>query len=120
MVDYGLNHVVFDNIKKSLSKRKSITTHEQIDELAETLKRMIDEEKYTFHRILDSVSVCDHDFDEGVHYDVKMVMGNFIRHFERKCKKCGCIDSCNNDNVAALTLPTWTTKTKQRYYNNDI
>lgn len=120
MYDYGLKNVVFDNIKKTISKQKSITEPEQIDELVETLKSMIEEEKYTFHKILDSVSNCDHDYDTGVHYDKRMVMGNYIRFFERKCKKCGSIESCNNHNVAALTLPIWTTKTKQRYYNNDI
>ncbi len=120
MVDYGLTHVVFDNMRKTVSKNKSIKTHSQIDELVETLKKMLDEEKYNLHKILDSFSTCDHDYDDGQHYDRKMVMGNTVRHFERTCKTCGCIDSCNNDNVPALALPPWTAKTKQRYYNDSI
>lgn len=120
MVDFGLKHVVFDNITKAISKKKSYQTHEQIDALIEGLKQQLDQERYVFHKMLDATSTCEHDFDEGVHYDVKMVMGNFIRHFERKCKKCGCIDSVNNNGAAMLTLPPWINKTKARYYNNDI
>lgn len=120
MVDFGLKHVVFDNIARTISKKKSYQTHAQIDALIEGLKQQLDQERYVFHKILDATDTCDHDYDDGVNYDVKTALGNFVRHYERKCKKCGCIEACNNDKVAVLTLPSWINKTKTRYYNNDI
>lgn len=88
--------------------------------LNDLVAAIIDTKPY-FIELQTEKELCDHEFNNGSYYDMRMVMGDYIRKFEHTCNKCGLVESKNSKlNDLDAPFPEGYEQCQKGYYNNFI
>ena len=117
---YSEGHFICTRIISEIKSGKFSSVSNLEDHLNELILSINDTRPY-FKELQSKKQNCDHEFNTGTYYDMRMMMGDYIRKFEHTCTKCGLVESQESDlNDLDAPFPKGFESCDKGYYNNDI
>lgn len=117
---YSEGHFVATRIISEI-KNGSFSSIQELEKHLDDLMLSINDTRPYFIKLQDEKDNCDHEYDAGMYYDMRMMMGDYIRKFEHTCNKCGHVETEHGElGDLESPFPKGFESCGRGYYNNNI
>lgn len=113
-------HFIARRVISDIKRGKFSSVEELNNQLNDVISAINDTRPY-FIELQSQKESCEHKFNDGNYYDMRMVMGDYIRKFEHTCVKCCHVETKRSElNDLDAPFPEGFGSCKRGYYNNNI